>query len=167
MDRVLLLSADWQPITICTWRRAVSLMLRDKVEIIEANERKLSVSIALPSVIRLKHVVPVSTLPFACNRHNILMRDQHRCQYCGSSEGVFTLDHVYPKSRGGKRSWDNLVTACSKCNEKKRDRTPEEAEMPLLSLPSKPVNKTDFLLRSYRQRQDPPISWLQYFANSA
>jgi 5-methylcytosine-specific restriction endonuclease McrA len=71
------------------------------------------------------------------NRQNIFKRDGQRCQYCGTSEDL-TLDHVIPKSRGGQSKWDNLTTACKRCNSRKGDFTPEEANMPLQQKPYKP-----------------------------
>jgi len=71
-------------------------------------------------------------------RKNILRRDGYKCSYCGRGDLTLTLDHIVPKARGGTDSWDNLVSACTKCNNKKGDRTPEEADMALLRKPFKP-----------------------------
>jgi 5-methylcytosine-specific restriction endonuclease McrA len=72
------------------------------------------------------------------SRKNIIRRDNYRCQYCGKKTSTLTIDHVIPKSRGGTDTWDNLVAACVKCNNKKGNRTPSEANMPLLKKPRKP-----------------------------
>jgi 5-methylcytosine-specific restriction endonuclease McrA len=88
--------------------------------------------------------IPELELPFT--RENIYARDEFTCQYCGKQfhSNELSLDHVYPKSRGGEDSWENLVTCCRKCNQKKADRTPEEARMPILCEPRKPKDYWGF-----------------------
>ncbi|MDZ7683140.1 MAG: HNH endonuclease [Fodinibius sp.] len=75
------------------------------------------------------------------SRHNIMKRDSKKCQYCGASQNL-TIDHVLPKSRGGRDTWENLVTACDTCNVEKGNRTPEEADMPLKRKPFRPIHIT-------------------------
>jgi 5-methylcytosine-specific restriction endonuclease McrA len=79
-------------------------------------------------------------LPLPLTRRTVIARDLYTCQYCGAQPGraELTIDHVLPRSRGGKTTWENAVTACKPCNHKKRDRTPEEAEMTLRAKPSRP-----------------------------
>lgn len=91
----------------------------------------------LPSVIKLSHYVRMPYRGVEISRKNIIKRDQGKCQYCGSKSNL-TVDHVHPKSRGGPDTWENLTTACVKCNNKKGNRTPKEAGMKLLSEPVKP-----------------------------
>lgn len=93
----------------------------------------------VPSVIRLKkYVYRPHRLEVSFNRKNVFKRDDYACQYCGTKSAELTIDHVLPKSRGGKTEWSNVVCCCSKCNSKKRDRTPKEANMFLQKKPSKP-----------------------------
>ncbi|HEX2863126.1 MAG TPA: HNH endonuclease, partial [Deinococcales bacterium] len=93
----------------------------------------------VPSVVRLKRYVRrPARYQVAFNRRNVFRRDAHTCQYCGRTGGDMTLDHVVPRSRGGRNSWDNIVTACRECNSRKRDRTPEEANMHLRHRPYAP-----------------------------
>jgi 5-methylcytosine-specific restriction endonuclease McrA len=94
-----------------------------------------------PSIVRLSLFVRVPFKKIILSRKNILRRDNHRCQYCGSTSAL-TIDHIIPKSRGGDDTWENLVVACIKCNNKKSDRTPEEAKMSLRTKPKKPSHIT-------------------------
>ena len=96
------------------------------------------------------------TIPLT--RKNLLRRDNYICQYCGIKNKPMTIDHILPKQRGGKDSWDNLVAACTKCNHKKNNRTPRESNMPLLKKPNKPSILTYFQ-QSVRQKQN---SWKPY-----
>lgn len=98
-------------------------------------------SFVYPSIVRLSLFVRVPFKKIILSRKNILRRDNHRCQYCGSTSAL-TIDHIIPKSRGGDDTWENLVVACIKCNNKKSDRTPEEAKMTLRTKPKKPSHIT-------------------------
>ena len=94
-----------------------------------------------PSIVRSSLFVRVPFKKIILSRKNILRRDNHRCQYCGSTSAL-TIDHIIQKSRGGDDTWENLVVACIKCNNKKSDRTPEEAKMSLRTKPKKPSHIT-------------------------
>jgi 5-methylcytosine-specific restriction endonuclease McrA len=137
---VLVLNASYEPINICAARRAIVLILKG----VAAAEELCHVAVhsawrvmPLPSVIRLLEYrrIPHQTRPLS--RKNILMRDRYTCQYCGRTlpSAELTLDHVIPRSRGGETAWENLVTCCHDCNNRKGNRTPEEAGMKLLRLP--------------------------------
>lgn len=91
-----------------------------------------------PSVIRLSRFVTVPYKKVILSRKNILRRDAYKCSYCGRGDLPLTIDHIVPKARGGNDSWENLVCACTSCNNKKGDRTPDEARMNLHSVPFKP-----------------------------
>lgn len=91
-----------------------------------------------PSVIRLSHYISVPYKKVVLTRKNILRRDSYRCSYCGRGDLPLTIDHVIPRAKGGSDSWENLVCACTLCNNRKGDRTPEEANMMLSSRPFKP-----------------------------
>ena len=138
---VLVLNADYQALSVCGVERAVGLVFLDKAEVVEARaDRKLRstrASYPWPSVVRLRRYVRVPYRKVLLTRRNVLRRDGHRCVYCGAGERL-TLDHVLPKSRGGPDTWENLVAACTPCNNRKSNRTPEEAGMPLRKRPFRP-----------------------------
>ncbi len=138
---VLLLNADYSPLGLCGVERAIVLVLMQKADLIHAREdafvRSQRVAIPLPSVVRLRQYARVPYRKIMLTRKNVLRRDEHRCQYCGNREAL-TIDHVFPRSRGGKDTWENLVAACSRCNSRKGNRTPAEAEMPLRRPPFRP-----------------------------
>lgn len=147
---VLVLNQDYQPLTICSVKKSLLLIFSEKVEMLHVarNKRIRSVSktFDFPSVIRLKRYAPVPYQRMVLTRKNILKRDRHRCQYCGSVQDL-TIDHILPRSRGGEDSWENLVTACNHCNNKKGNRTPKEAGMALKVTPYRPSNV--MFLRTY------------------
>jgi len=139
--QVLLLNRNYEPMSVVSARKAVVLFYLQKVEIIERHDavvRSVTISIPLPSIIRLVRYAPVPRKRIVLSRRNILKRDGQRCQYCGTKKPPFTIDHVIPKNRGGKDTWENLVCACVKCNNKKGNRTPEEAGVSLLARPRRP-----------------------------
>lgn len=120
--------------------------MKGKAETVENNGHFINNQIPLPAVIRLLNyvVVPYSVIPL--NRKNVLHRDAYTCQYCAKKASTLTVDHIIPKSRGGKNSWDNVVAACLRCNNKKANRTPREADMNLIKQPTMPSNRLRFEL---------------------
>jgi len=149
---VLMLNQNYEPLTICSARRAVVLLFQGKAEMIEtANGLKIHTvtkSYSLPSVVRLWQYKKVPFKRIMLTRKNILSRDGNRCQYCGITKGPMTVDHVIPKTLGGKDRWDNLVCSCAKCNNKKGNHTPEQAGMKLLKHPTRPTYIT-FIQRNH------------------
>ncbi len=141
MRRVLVLNQDYSPISVCSAERAFLLIYLEKAELVHEDEsmqmRTVNKSYPTPSVIRLQDYIYIPFKSVMLTRQNVFKRDSHECLYCGSKKDL-TLDHVLPKSRGGKSTWDNLATACKKCNSLKGDKTPEEAEMSLSQTPFKP-----------------------------
>lgn len=139
---VLLLNQDYSPLSVCSLERAFVLVFLKKAELtIETNDeviRTISKSYPMPAVIRLFRYIPLPYKSVVLTRQNVFKRDHHACQYCGTLKNL-TLDHVLPRSKGGKSSWANLVTACQRCNASKGNRTPEEAKMPLKRRPFKPT----------------------------
>ena len=137
---VLLLNANYEPLNVCNIRRAVTLIIVGKAEVIQDSERMVVSSEnqwTAPSIVRMRYHVkrPMPTLRLS--RHSVLARDLHTCQYCGSTKDL-TLDHVMPKWSGGGCTWENLVTCCRKCNLKKGDKTPKQARMKLRRRPRRP-----------------------------
>lgn len=139
--QVLVLNQSFQAISLCDPRRALVLVMLEKAELISdvANLRLRSVSqdFSFPSIIRLRRYVHVPYQKVALTRHNVYKRDGNKCVYCNSTQHL-TLDHVIPKAKGGKTAWNNLVTACRKCNAQKGDMTPEEAGLELQRDPFRP-----------------------------
>lgn len=141
--KALLLDASYYPIQIVDWKKAMILFFTDRAEVIEHHDdieiNSTYETFKLPKVLRLfQNFRNFAEVKF--NRSNVFYRDKHKCLYCGDKydQKELTFDHVIPKSRGGPTSWDNIVTCCHACNNKKANRTPEEAKMPLLSRPKKP-----------------------------
>lgn len=142
--RTLLLNSSYEPMRIVSWQKALLLWFQGKVDVLEYHPvfaRSIRSSFQLPSVLRLKvYVRPRSLGAVRFCRENVYIRDNFTCQYCGTSSTakLLTLDHVVPASMKGKKTWTNVVTACRECNQKKADRTPSEANMPLLQEPRAP-----------------------------
>lgn len=139
--RILVLNAGYEPLGLTSIRRGVVLVQSDTADTVIASSlflRTPSRPVPVPSVIRLRRMIRRPLGRLSLNRHNILRRDKYTCQYCGAKGKLLTIDHVLPKSRGGRDTWENLVTACLRCNTRKGDRTPEEAGMPLLKKPRPP-----------------------------
>jgi 5-methylcytosine-specific restriction endonuclease McrA len=139
--RVLLLNQNYEPMTVVSAKKAIILVYLEKVEVVVPRSylvRSPRMAIPLPSIIRLIRYIHIPKKRVELTRRNILKRDGYRCQYCGTKEGPLTIDHVIPKTRQGTDSWENLVCACVRCNNKKGNRTPERAGMKLLQRPKKP-----------------------------
>jgi len=133
MDTILVLNADYTPLNLTSFKRALALVLKGKAEIIKNAQdviRSERMCYNKPLIIRLLHYIRSKIRSFRVNRSRIYKRDGHECTYCGSKKQL-TIDHIIPKSRGGDNTWSNLITCCLPCNLKKGDRTPEEAGMPL------------------------------------
>ena len=140
-SKVLVLNQDYQAISVCSVERAFVLVFMNKAELVCENTllsmRTVTSNFFRPLVIRLNRYVSIPFKKISLTRQNIFKRDGFRCGYCGTRDDL-TLDHILPKSRGGQDTWHNLVTACQKCNTYKGNRTPEEAEMRLLTKPYRP-----------------------------
>ncbi|WP_447036567.1 HNH endonuclease [Streptomyces sp. DSM 118878] len=149
MRDTLVLNASFEPLSTVTLNRAVVLVLQDKAVVEQAHPglrvRAAAVDIPVPRVIRLCRYVRV---PFRrqapWSRRGVLVRDRHRCAYCGRR--ATTVDHVVPRSQGGADSWLNTVASCAMDNHRKANRTPEEAGMPLLRMPFEPTPADAMLL---------------------
>ncbi len=152
--RVLVLNASYEPIRIVNWQNAMLLWFQNKADILESHSYQVKSaleSFPLPAVLRLKkYIKPWANGQARFSRDNVFLRDDYICQYCHKSfaHSQLTLDHVMPYSRGGGKTWENIVTACKACNHKKANKTPQEANMPLLKEPkaflqraSKPISK--------------------------
>ena len=143
--QTLLLTPWMAPHKIISWQRAVVLAYLAKVEVLEswaAELRGPSVSMLTPAVVRLKKGAVTTKQTIRFSRVNVFTRDRFRCQYCGVHKPSKQLnyDHVIPRVQGGKTVWDNIVTSCYACNDKKGSRTPAQAGMRLLKQPHKPTS---------------------------
>ncbi|HEX9251964.1 MAG TPA: HNH endonuclease, partial [Ignavibacteriaceae bacterium] len=141
-SKVLVLNQSYEPLSVCNIRKAVILLYLGKAEPILNDDRKALHSVGKnypwPSVIRISKFVKLPYKKVVLTRKNILRRDAYKCAYCGRSDIALTVDHVFPRGRGGDETWENLITACTNCNNRKGDRTPEEANMKMLFRPFKP-----------------------------
>lgn len=166
MSSVLVLNATYEPLNVVSVRRAVVLLLKEKAELVEAAEARLRaerMEIPVPLVIRLVTYVRIPRrIHLPVTRRTVLARDNYTCQYCGEQPGKanLTVDHVLPRSRGGTHTWENVVTACGRCNRRKGNRTPEEAGMPLRTRPARPRYMAIALLGEGRNHD----VWEKYFA---
>jgi 5-methylcytosine-specific restriction endonuclease McrA len=164
----LVLNADFRPLSyyplsLWPWQEVIKAVFLDRVDVVSNYDqvvRSPSFEMALPSVVALKQYVPQDRPP-VFTRFNLFLRDGFVCQYCGSGEEL-TFDHVQPRSRGGRTTWDNIVTACSPCNLFKGGRTPREAGM----TPARQPKRPDMYELQERGRRFPPghlhESWLDY-----
>jgi len=152
MEKVLVLNYDYTPVNITNITRALKLVIREKAEVVKEGTkifRSEKLSFKAPIIIRLLNYVKIKFFKVVLTKKNILIRDNFKCVYCDSNKNL-TLDHLIPKSKGGKNDWLNLVTCCDSCNKKKGDKTPEESKMVLLRKPFKPSYYT--FLKSYLEK---------------
>jgi 5-methylcytosine-specific restriction endonuclease McrA len=162
MERVLVLNASYEPLNVCSLRRAHVLVWKGRAEIIESHDRPLRSSTTTfdrPNVIRLTTYVRVPrAVTRRISRRVLFARDGWQCVYCGSESTRLTLDHVVPRSRGGTSVWENVVTSCAPCNHRKGDRLLEETSMKLRKIPKPP---TPVLFIRLTTEQIPEI-WRRY-----
>ncbi len=170
MVAVLLLNASYEPLAVIPRRRALSLLLRERVDAVTEEMllmRSATRALPVPTVIRLRYYVNVPCRGAHWSRHGVLRRDGYRCIYCGISVGGdqggrvllkrdFTIDHIVPRSRNGRNTWGNTGCACPACNQRKGNRTPNEAGMALRWEPKIP--RVDYLVAS----SEIPEAWKIY-----
>ena len=161
--RVLVLNASFEPINVCTVRRAAVLILKNRAEMIERGDwalRSESFTLDRPVVIRLLTYVriPRDAHRRKITRRAVFARDRWTCQYCGLERGNLTVDHVIPRSRGGPSTWENIVTCCAPCNRRKGDRLPDQANMVPRRAPRAP-NPAIFI---HVAAPSIPAAWEQY-----
>jgi 5-methylcytosine-specific restriction endonuclease McrA len=176
MSHALVLNASFEPLHIVTWQRAIQLLFQGKVEVVEESDREIRtvrLTMRVPAVLRLLTYVPLAKKKqiVRFSRINIFLRDNHVCQYCGETfaKPQLTLDHVIPIVQGGPKSWENIVTACKPCNQRKGGRTPAQANMRLIRKPRQPhwlpsanlsigVTRTPERWKLYLKIEHPPDS---------
>jgi 5-methylcytosine-specific restriction endonuclease McrA len=153
---VLVLNQNYEPLNVCNARRAFVLVDRGKAEILEHAEgviRTTAAAFPLPSVIRLIYMIRRPRPQMRLTRREVFVRDRHTCQYCGKQTRDLTIDHVVPRHRGGRHTWENLVSACRSCNHRKAGQTPQEAHMDLLSVPRRPPASSYYIFYHYLESQ--------------
>lgn len=163
--KVLVLNQTFEPLQVCTARRAVRLLFTGKAERIEDSGHVLhspSMALVLPSIIRLQHFVRLPIFPtISFNKKNILKRDGYTCQYCGRNGGErMTIDHIIPKSLGGRTVWENVVSACRACNLKKSNKPLADAGMRLRHPPVRPRSASILGILAHTSTQYE--SWRKY-----
>jgi len=144
MQNCIVLNTDYTFLNVVSWRRAVCLIVKKKVEVLKYTDKTISnaektITMKIPAVIKLIKAIRAlyrNKVPFS--KRNVMVRDNFTCVYCGSKESL-TIDHVLPVSRGGKSNFENCVTACKKCNSTKGNHTPSEVHMFLRKKPYAPT----------------------------
>ena len=164
---MLVLNATFEPINVCTVRRAVVLLLKEKAELLERGRWELhseSSTLARPVVIRLVSYVkvPRDAHRRKITRRAVFARDSWTCQYCGSRSNL-TVDHVIPRSKGGTSNWENIVASCAPCNRRKGDMTPIQANMHPVREPRAPHPQVFIHVAS----PTIPAAWRQWLPEAA
>jgi len=142
---VLVLNQNYEPLNVCSVRRALILIFRGKAQHVENSDRvvrSVRQEFPVPSVVRLDRYIHAPRRRVVLSKRNIHKRDNYQCQYCGRRDQKLTIDHVVPRRLRGPEKWENLVTACMVCNAKKGDRRPEEVGLALRRKPKRPNNVT-------------------------
>ncbi|OIW12282.1 hypothetical protein TanjilG_06071 [Lupinus angustifolius] len=177
--RGLVLDISYRPVNVVGWKRAICLEFMEKADVLEYYAQTVnspSGSFYIPAVLRVPYLLQVvkrKLLNKNLSRKNILFRDNSTCQYCSSRENL-TVDHVVPIALGGEWKWENLVTACVKCNSKKGHKTLEEAKMRLIKVPKAPkdydilaIPLTSAAIQMMAVKKRTPEEWRQYLSKSS
>jgi 5-methylcytosine-specific restriction endonuclease McrA len=161
---VLLLNQNYEPLNVCNMRRAIVMVFGGKAEILENSRgyiRSVHQAWPVPSVIRLNYMVHRPLPRVRLCRKEVFRRDEYTCQYCGRKTHRLTMDHVMPRYRGGRHSWQNLVSACPACNRRKGGKTLDQAHMNLLREPFEPRPTGKYLFGAYLEGNEEWGKFLQ------
>jgi len=165
-DTVLVLNANFEPINVCTMRRAIGLILTNKASLVLNGRGYIHSANNLypkPSVIRLGRMIHRPRPQVKLTRKEVFRRDKYRCQYCGRQTLDLTIDHIFPRHLGGMHTWTNVVTACSSCNHKKGGRTLKDANMKLLHKPDTPPQSAIYIfgrhIKQYAEWEQFIMGW--------
>jgi len=159
---VLVLNANFEPLNVCTTRRAMNLILSGKASMVlngRGEIRTVTRSFPHPSVVRLSRMIKRPRPRVRLTKREILRRDNYTCQYCGARVPYLTIDHIVPRRLGGEYKWDNLVAACPDCNHRKGGRTLEQAHMRLLRPPKEPPSSASYLFGKHLREN---TEWLPF-----
>ena len=154
---VLVLNANYEPINVCSTRRAVGLILSGKAGMVVNGRGEIHTvkeTIPSPSVIRLEYMVKRPRPQVKLTRREVFRRDNYTCQYCGRSGPDLTVDHVIPRHLGGEHTWTNVVAACAACNHRKGGRRLEEVQMHLRHPPSEPPSNAAYIFGRHLDGND-------------
>ena len=160
---VLKLDSSFKPVEIIPWEEAFTLTWLNKAYAVEYTDQwvhSARKAFRIPSVIVLFQYIDEKFFSLPCTRKNVLTRDENRCQYCATvfRDKDLTIDHVLPRSKGGKSTWSNVVTACKPCNQKKRDFLLENSPVSLIRRPKKPSYRSIIKKRMSNSN----LNWKQY-----
>ncbi len=164
-QEVLVLNSDYEPLNVCTAKRAIVLVYMGKAEVLHADPSIRVVSpnrvFEMPSVVKLRTQIKRPLPELKLSRRTIFARDNYTCQYCGVITKELTLDHVIPRHAGGPATWDNLVTCCRRCNTKKGDKLPHQVGMKLARPPRRPKYTPYISLTKYITGRKNSV-WMDY-----
>lgn len=161
-EPVLILNVTFEPMHVCSTKRALALVLSGKAEIVingRGTIRSATSEFEIPSVIKLSHMVRRPRPRIALSKREILRRDDYTCQYCGRKMRTLTLDHVVPRRHGGAHTWENLVAACSPCNRRKGGKLASEADMLLNRPPVEPNASAAYRFGTHLEQRK---EWAQF-----
>jgi 5-methylcytosine-specific restriction endonuclease McrA len=161
-EPVLVLNANFEPINVCSMRRAIGLILTEKAAMVvngRGHIHTINQLLPRPSVIRLEYMIHRPRSRVKLTRHEVFRRDNYTCQYCGRHDAPLTVDHILPKHLGGQHIWTNGVAACPGCNHRKGGRRLEEVHMNLLHVPKEPPASAVYL---YGRHLDENGEWEPY-----
>lgn len=171
--QTLVLDTGYRAVRRVSWQRAVTLWALGKVDLVEQYEdrhiRSVSLTMRMPSVVRYVKGDFYRKRSVRFSRENVYARDHGKCAYCAKtlSRRDATYDHVVPRAQGGRTRWENIVIACAFCNQRKDDRTPEQAGMKLLVRPHKPKVDPGLLRMAVTWDRNMPPSWKQFLVDAA
>jgi 5-methylcytosine-specific restriction endonuclease McrA len=157
MNVVLVLNANFEPINVCDFRRAIGMMITEKATLVLNGRGEIHTSnrsYPSPSIIRLQAMVHRPRPKVALGRREILRRDNYTCQYCGKHTLELTIDHVIPRHLGGVHTWENVVAACPSCNHRKGGRRLEDGNMRLMHTPKVPTMSAKYIFGRYLPNND-------------
>jgi 5-methylcytosine-specific restriction endonuclease McrA len=159
---VLVLNANYEPLNVCSTKRAISLIFSRKASLVMNGRGFIQTPLTAypaPSIIRLGQMIRRPRPNIKLTKPEVFRRDNYTCQYCGNEHNRLTIDHVTPRHLGGMHIWENLVTACPTCNHKKGGKTASQANMRLLSIPKAPEASAEYRFGRYLKSN---IEWLPY-----
>ena len=161
-EPVLVLNANFEPIHICTTRRAIGLILSGKANLVmngRGEIRTVARAFQKPSIIRLSRMVKRPRPQVRLTKREVLRRDNYTCQYCGKRSIHLTVDHVVPRRLGGRQTWTNLVAACPNCNHRKGRRTIDQVQMHLMRKPQEPPSSARYRFERHLENNK---DWLPF-----
>ena len=139
--KVLLLNSSYEPLSIINSKKALIMLITQKVDYIEKSNyfvHSQDIIFVIPRIVKLKTYIFLQHRRISLTRKNIFKRDKNKCQYCGKTNAMLTIDHIIPKNKGGNDTWENLVSACKKCNLNKGNTLLKDTNMSLIQKPKKP-----------------------------